>query len=403
MHSFLSNEPNSGISQSPVSGLLVLVRHWMALHVSSHVVIHFSCRHMFTLFSVVRSSCPFRSLTRSFHNQLLNLLTSQKTREKVLEKCHIQTRTHLTNLLNDLSELQDLKSGDDNEVKKEMGLLRQRILETIPTVREELLLHDEDNAVDRVLLEVICGVGGQEAMLFAAELVHVYQQFACSKGWEYSEIRSDESDLGGVKSYAAQIAGESCFNYLRHEAGVHRVQRIPRTEKSGRVHTSTVAVHVIPVLPESDVVIDKKDLQISTSRSTGAGGQHVNKTESCILIKHLPTGIQVECQEERSQIRNKEIALQKLRQILMLREKEKIISEYQKRKKIQVSSLSRSEKIRTYNFPQDRITDHRLSENVHDLKSFMRGDADRMTQLIQQLGQKAENEYIMQIIKSLSV
>ena len=358
---------------------------------------------MFTLFPVVRSSCHLRSLSRSFHDQLLNLITSQNTSKKVLEKCHTQTRTHLTNMLNDLKELQDLKCVGDDEIQKEVGVLRQHILDMIPTVRQELLLHDEDNSVDKVLLEVICGVGGQEAMLFAAELVHVYQQFVLNKGWEFSEIRSDLSDLGGIKSFAAQITGESCFKYLRHEAGVHRVQRIPKTEKSGRVHTSTVAVHVIPVPEESEIVIDKKDLEITTARSTGAGGQHVNKTESCILIRHLPTGIQVECQEERSQLKNKEIALRKLRQILILREKERIVFEYQKRKKIQVSNLSRSEKIRTYNFPQDRITDHRMSENVHDLKSFMRGDADRMTQLMQQLGQKAEDEYIKQIIKSLSV
>jgi len=243
-------------------------------------------------------------------------------------------------------------------------------------------------------------VGGQEAMLFAAQLLHVYEQYSLSKGWTFSSIKYDESDLGGIRSASIQIKGQQCFFHLRHEAGVHRVQRIPKTEKSGRIHTSTVAVHVIPVREGVSIVIEDKDLEFSTKRSSGKGGQHVNKTESCAIIKHLPTGITVECQEERQLHVNKERALKKLEQLLILREKERIIDEYEKTKSFQVRNKSRSEKVRTYNFPQDRITDHRLRENVHDIKSFMEGSPEKLDAIIQQLNEEGSKQFLETFLNS---
>lgn len=323
----------------------------------------------------------------------------------MLEKCQPQTRVTLSALARDVMELREMLNQCDRdvEVEQELKSLYQQLEDVMPTIRADLAMCDEDNFVDQLILEVSGGVGGQEAMLFADELAQTYENFAGSQGWDFSVVNRQESELGGLRTLSAQIGGSSCFKYMRHEGGVHRVQRVPKTEKSGRVHTSTVAVHVIPVVQTAEQHITSKDITITTSRSSGAGGQHVNKTESCVLITHLPTGIAVECQEERSQIANRIKALQKLQQMLILRDKEKIMTEYQNRKSVQVANLSRSEKIRTYNFPQDRITDHRLSDNLYDLKSFMRGDGSRLFGLMRQLNDQHEEDYVRQMIKSLTI
>lgn len=365
--------------------------------------------HVFPCLMFSRSaSLPFRRSVRllsSNHVSVIDLVRNESLFKKVLEKCRPDTRTALISVTRDMRELQQLQNQNksDPEIEAEIRTTEQQLQNLMPDIKEDLVLSDEDNQVDQLILEVTAGVGGQEAMLFADELTQMYQTFASSRGWDFSLINRLESEMGGIRCLSAQIGGSSCFKLMRHEAGVHRVQRVPKTEKSGRVHTSTAAVTVIPVLETAEQQILAKDISMTTSRSTGAGGQHVNKTESCVLLTHLPTGIQVECQEERNQQANRIKAMKKLQQILILRQKEKILSEYQTRKSIQVSNMSRSEKIRTYNFTQDRITDHRLSENIYDIKSFMRGDGDRLLSLIHKLNQESEGEYVQRVIKSLSL
>ena len=358
----------------------------------------------------LRPAAPFRIFKscRLFSSRPLSvheIFENTNVFNKLLEKCQPETRAALVTLAGDMGELQDLKkqSGSDSEVSHEINALCQQLDHLMPAIRADLVMSDEDNFVEQLILEVAGGVGGQEAMLFADELSQLYQKFALSQGWDVSVVNRQESELGGLRALSAKIGGSSCFMYMRHEAGVHRVQRVPKTEKSGRVHTSTVAVHVIPIVQTAEQHIQQKDIRMTTSRSTGAGGQHVNKTESCVLLTHVPTGIAVECQEERSQLANRQKAMQKLQQILILREREKILADYQNRKSVQVVNVSRTEKIRTYNFTQDRITDHRLSENLFDLKSFMRGDADRLISLMHQLNDKSEEDYFRQFIKSLTI
>jgi peptide chain release factor 1 len=266
------------------------------------------------------------------------------------------------------------------------------------------LTRDQDSLIDKLLLEVSCGVGGQEAMLFASELFNLYERYCIFKNWTFSSINCDSSNLGGIRSASVQISGTQCFYHLRNEAGVHRVQRIPLTEKSGRVHTSTAAVHVIPVdnRQGSLSVIDERDVKMTTKRATGAGGQHVNKTESAVVLTHVPTNTVVECQEERHQYLNREKAMQKLQMILTLKERERIIDNYERTKTTQVPSKDRNQKIRTYNFPQDRITDHRLSDNIHNIRSMMEGnDVSKLEEIIKRLNDNAKKQVIDNLIKEL--
>ena len=359
------------------------------------------------LMCLVRSARRLWPQCRHFSSQELvlpKLISNKVVWDRMLERCKPGTRQSLVAVAADMKELEKLQqgtSGDDREIAAEMTALLQRLQRLSPLVTQDLLLSNEDNGVTKVLLELSSGVGGQEAMLFADELARLYQQFVANQGWEFSVVTSDRSDLDGIRSLAAQVEGDACFKLLRHEAGVHRVQRIPKTEKSGRVHTSTVAVTVIPVLRTPDQQLLPRDIRITTSRSSGAGGQHVNKTESCVIVTHLPTGLAVECQEERSQIANREKAMQRLQQLLLLRQKEQILAEYESRKSVQVTSLTRSEKIRTYNYPQDRVTDHRLKESLFDLKSFMRGTDGRLLSLMQRLSHLSEQEYLREVIETL--
>lgn len=321
----------------------------------------------------------------------ISLFQNEKYLKIIEEKSRPDVLRRAKDILKDLEDLNDLK-GDpksDSELKKSIEDEETSLKSELEVLHESVLedvCFDEDSLIRTVIMEVSGGIGGQEAMLFAAELSQVYQSYITSRGWSLNEIERNDSDLGGIHKVSIQIEGERCYQMLRHEAGVHRVQRIPRTEKAGRVHTSTATVHVIPIKKSQiDVEIPARDLKITSMRSSGPGGQHVNKTETRIAVTHLPTGICVECQETRSQEQNRLKALIKVKQLLWLREKEKLLQDYKKTKKTQVSSADRSDKTRTYNFPQDRITDHRLSENMYDLKSFMNGNSDRLDQLIQKL------------------
>ena len=268
---------------------------------------------------------------------------------------------------------------------KELRELAQEQLDAsrdqIETASQELrvlLLPQDPNDEKNVIIEIRGGAGGDEAALFAGSLYRMYSMYAESRGWTSEILSANETELGGYKEVSFSLDGDGVYSRLKFESGVHRVQRVPETEAQGRIHTSTVTVAVLPEAEEVELEIDPKDLQIDVFRSSGAGGQHVNKTSSAIRVTHLPTGMVVECQDERSQYKNKDKALKVLRSRLLdikVREQnDRIASE----RKLQVGTGDRSERIRTYNFPQGRCTDHRIGLTLYKLDSIIDGDLDEL-------------------------
>ncbi|TSC53504.1 MAG: peptide chain release factor 1 [Parcubacteria group bacterium LiPW_39] len=227
-----------------------------------------------------------------------------------------------------------------------------------------------------VIIEIRAGTGGEEAAIFAADLFRMYSKYAQSQGWGFSILDSNRTGLGGFKEIVMEINGAGAFEQLKNESGVHRVQRIPRTEKNGRVHTSTATVAVLPKVEPIEIKINPRDLKIDVARSSGPGGQNVNKLETAVRITHLPTGLTVFCQNERSQSQNKEKALEILRAKIFDLKQEEQLSQIGQERRTQIGSAERSEKIRTYNFPQNRITDHRLNKSWHDLETILNGKLD---------------------------
>ncbi|MDD7909294.1 MULTISPECIES: peptide chain release factor 1 [Pseudovibrio] len=271
---------------------------------------------------------------------------------------------------------------DDRDTDAEMRELAQlerdelagKIEELTQVVRIGLLPRDEADSSD-VILEIRAGTGGDEAALFAGDLFRMYQRFADSMGWKVEVISTSEGEMGGFKEITAAVTGQEVFAKLKFESGVHRVQRVPETESGGRIHTSAATVAVLPQAEEVDVDINPADLRIDTYRASGAGGQHVNTTDSAVRITHAPTGIVVAVQDERSQHKNKDRAMKLLRAKIYDVERERAAAERTESRRLQVGSGDRSERIRTYNFPQGRVTDHRIGLTLYKLDQMMAGEA----------------------------
>ncbi len=257
----------------------------------------------------------------------------------------------------------------------------QQALDQLPELERRLQIlllprdpHDEKN----VILEIRAGVGGEEAALFAHSLYRMYAMYAERRGWQVEVDSISETELGGIKEISFTIEGEGAWSRLKFESGVHRVQRVPETESGGRVHTSTATVAVLPEMEEADVHLDPADIEMQVFRSSGAGGQHVNKTSSAVRLIHKPTGTVVECQQERSQFQNRDKAMRILASRLYEAEQEKITSEYTAQRRSQVGTGMRNERIRTYNFPQGRVTDHRIGLTLYKIDGIMNGDLDEL-------------------------
>jgi len=276
------------------------------------------------------------------------------------------------------SMLDDSLDDDMREmVKQEIVTLQEKLSEIEEDLKVALLPKDENDEKD-IIMEIRAGAGGDEAGLFAADLFRMYSRYAQENGWNVEIINANESGIGGFKEVVFEVKGKDVFSRLKYERGVHRVQRVPVTESSGRIHTSTATVAVLPEADEVDVDISSDDLRIDIFHSGGAGGQNVNKVATAVRITHIPTGIVTVCQDERSQLRNKNKAMAVLRARLLDIEKTKQEEEMGQERRSQLGTGDRSEKIRTYNFPQDRVTDHRIGLSLHNIEGILEGNLDEL-------------------------
>jgi peptide chain release factor 1 len=292
--------------------------------------------------------------------------------------------------LKDSEELLDSAAPDIKELaESEIRLLKDKIIEIEQRIKVLLLPKDIDDEKD-ALIEIRAGTGGDEAGLFAADLFKMYEGYAVFHGWKFETLEFNESGIGSIKYASASVSGKGVFARLKYESGVHRVQRVPATEASGRIHTSAATVAVLPEAEEVDVNIDEKDLQIDTFRASGAGGQHVNKTDSAVRITHIPTGTVVSVQDERSQHKNKSKAMKILRSRIYDQVRRKQETSQAENRRTQIGTGDRSERIRTYNFPQGRVTDHRVNLTLYKIESIMTGTA--LDEVIEPLIQMAQSE-----------
>ena len=280
------------------------------------------------------------------------------------------------------NELQKMAFEERVELERRQGEIEGQV--------REFLIPKDPRDEKSLVLEIRAGTGGDEAALFAGELFRLYGKFAEKKGLKVDTVEASETGIGGYKNIVALIEGKGAYGQFKYEAGVHRVQRVPVTEASGRIHTSTVTVAVMPEVDEVDVQIDPKDLRIDTFCPSGAGGQSVNTTYSAVRITHLPTGVVVSCQDERSQLKNRTKAMRTLRARIVEAERERQEAEIAQNRKSQVGSGERSEKIRTYNFPQNRVTDHRVGLTLHKLELVMEGDLEDIVQALKAQQQQVE-------------
>ncbi len=321
-----------------------------------------------------------------------------------------ETKQNLKNQIKELERL--IKETEDlakNSADKELKELTNQELKSL--VEQRKGLEEALNAIDfqeahsdqgasgeedpeikpnEIILEIRAGTGGDEAALFAHDLYRMYIRFAQGKGWKVSQIFLSESTAGGIKTAILSIKGNGVYHLLKEESGVHRVQRVPTTEASGRIHTSTATVAVLPVFKKIQLDIKEEDLEMDFFRSGGAGGQNVNKVSTAVRIKHIPTGMVVECQEERSQLKNRQKAMDMLAAKLYKLMKDQKVKELSEIRSTQVGTAERSEKIRTYNFPQDRITDHRIGENFHNIDAVLGGDLDKIIKKTRDISAKKD-------------
>ena len=270
---------------------------------------------------------------------------------------------------------------NDKELKELAEMEIEEIKEKLPKIEEELkiLLIPKDPDDDKnIICEIRAGAGGEEAALFAGTLFRMYSMYAENRHWKIDVLNENETGLGGYKEITFMVTGKGAYSRLKFESGVHRVQRVPDTESSGRIHTSTATVAVLPVVEDVEIEINQADVKMEVFRASGAGGQHVNKTSSAVRLIHEPTGIVAECQTERSQTQNREYAMRLLKSRIYEQEKAKQDAELANERKSQVGSGDRSEKIRTYNYPQGRITDHRIGMSIYQMENFLNGGLDEM-------------------------
>ena len=297
-------------------------------------------------------------------------------------------------VLQNIEDDKSILNGDDAELKE---IAQEELIELesrkdkLESDLKILLLPRDPNDDKNLILEIRAGTGGDEAALFAADLFRVYTRYAERKNWKYKVMDSSDTGIGGIKEAIVSIQGKGAFGMLKYESGVHRVQRVPKTETSGRVHTSAATIAVLPEAEDVDIEINDSDLKIDTYRASGAGGQHVNKTESAIRITHIPTGLVVTCQDESSQHKNRAAALKVLKSRLLASEQEKVAAERAAERRSLVSTGDRSAKIRTYNFPQGRVTDHRINFTSYKLNEILDGD---ITEVIEKL-KIAEQQELM--------
>ena len=282
----------------------------------------------------------------------------------------------------DDAEMRSLAKQEADELQTRQAELESRL--------ELLLVPPDPLAEKNVIVEIRAGTGGEEAALFAANLARMYQRYAENQGWKVEMLSSNPTGIGGFKEIIFMVSGTGAYGRLRFESGVHRVQRVPETEASGRIHTSTATVAVLPEVEEVEVELNPVDLQIEVCRAGGPGGQHVNTTDSAVRIVHLPTGLEVRCQDERSQLKNKEKALKILRSRLFEKQQAEQDQARAAERRGQIGSAERSEKIRTYNFPQSRLTDHRIGLTVHNLAAILEGNLDEVVQALVTDHQRAQ-------------
>lgn len=309
----------------------------------------------------------------------------------------VQAYERYQKIVSEMEESQALMNDSDKEMAQlaEAEYYELRDQKDAVVTEIKIMLIPVDPMDDKnVIVEIRGGAGGEEASLFAGELMRMYKRFAERLRWKVEDIDIKETELGGIKEAVFMVSGKGAYAKLKYEIGVHRVQRVPATESQGRVHTSTVTVAILPEVEDVDVEINERDLKIDTYRSGGAGGQHVNKTDSAVRMTHIPTGIVVECQDERSQIKNRDKAMKVMKSRLYDHYKTIQEKEYAENRKTQVGKGDRSERVRTYNFPQGRVSDHRIGMTIYSIDTFMDGDIFSM---VEALALAAQNESLGEI------